>query len=296
MSLSSPVIVLAAFGASDPTALKALFNIQNRVAAAWPGAETYLTFTSRVLRNIWRRRAGQASFRSENPGLPETVYEVRSPLALLAEIQEIAPRPIVVQSLHVSEGEEYTDLQNLVQALAGIETLRPDQRPFPGLALGPPALGDGGSGFLQAAALALEPLLERARQSDAALVLMGHGSRRLDNAVYQDLEKRLRCDYPPTHVGLVERGPEDILAALAGTQPVSLAPLLTVAGEHARKDLAGPDSWCTRFRSAGYEVEAHLEGLGSLDAWADLYVEHIRRGLAWLEETNRTTPRPEEER
>jgi len=277
----SPAVVLAAFGVSDPIALKALFHIKDRVAAAWPEAETRLAFTSRVLRNLWRRRSGQAGFRAENPGLPEEIYAIRSPLALLAEFQEAAPRPILVQSLHVAEGEEYADLRNMVESLAGIQTIRPDQRPFPGLVLAPPALGDGGPGYLEPAARALQPLVERARLSGTALVLMGHGSRRLTLGVYGNLEKRLRLDYPPTYVGLVEGGPEDILAALAEPRPVLLAPLLTVAGEHARKDLAGPEdgSWAGRFRAAGHEVEVHLEGLGSLDAWADLYVEHVRQGL-----------------
>ena len=283
--LPGPVIVLAAFGASDPAALKDLFHIKNRVAEACPGAETRLAFTSRLLRNLWRRRADQADFRAENQGLPGEIYAIRSPLSLLAEIQEAAPRPILVQSLHVAEGEEYTDLRNMIEALAGLKTIRPDQRPFPALALAPPALGNGGPDFLEPAARALQPLMDQAGRAGAALVLMGHGSRRLALGVYGGLEKRLRRDYPPTYVGLVERGPEDILAALAGPRPVFMAPLLTVAGEHARKDLAGPGeaSWAGRFRAAGHEVEVHPEGLGALDAWADLYVEHLRRGLAALE-------------
>ena len=281
----SPVIILAAFGASNPAALGALFNIRDRVAAVWPETEIKLAFTSRVLRNLWQRRAGEADFRAENPRLPEEIYNVLSPLALLAEIQEAAPRPILVQSLHVAEGEEYTDLRNMVEALAGLKTIRPEQHPFPGLLLAPPALGDGGPVFLGPAARALQPLTERASQAGAALVLMGHGSRRLALEAYGGLETRLRRDYPSTYVGLVEGGPGDILDALAGPRPVLLAPLLTVAGEHARKDLAGPGqgSWAGQFRAAGHEVEVHLEGLGTLEAWAGLYVEHIRRGLAALE-------------
>jgi sirohydrochlorin cobaltochelatase len=285
MSFASPVIVLAAFGVSDPTALGALLNIKGRVSAAWPAAETRLAFTSRVLRGVWRRRAGQDDFRAENPSLSEDIYHIQSPLALLAKIQEEAPRPILVQSLHVAEGEEYTDLKNLVKALAGIETVRPDQRPFPNLILGPPALGSGSPDYLEPAARALKPLAERAHRANAALVLMGHGSRRLALGVYGDLEKEIRRGYPPTYVGLVEGGPEEILSALDKPRPVLLAPLLTVAGEHARKDLAGPedDSWASRFRAAGHEVEVYLEGLGASDAWADLYVENVRRGLAALE-------------
>jgi sirohydrochlorin cobaltochelatase len=201
-----PVIVLAAFGVSDPAALKALFNIKDRATAAWPGAEIHLAFTSRVIRNIWRRRAEEAGFRAENPHLSEAIYSIRGPLALLAEIQEARPRPVLVQSLHVAEGEEYADLKNMVEALAGIQTVRPDQRPFPGLVLAPPALGDGGPDFLEPAARALTPLAERAGRAGAALVLMGHGSRRLHLGVYGGLEKQLRRDYPPAFVAWSKKG------------------------------------------------------------------------------------------
>ena len=294
MNQPPPVLILAAFGVSDPEALEDLLNIKARVAAAWPRAETRLAFTSRVLRGQWRCRADEASFRASHPGVPAEIYEIKSPLTLLAEAQEEGPRPLVVQPLHVSAGEEYADLKNMTAALAGIETLRPDQRPFPLLHLARPALGDGGADDLERAARALRPLAEKAGRSGSALVLVGHGSRRLTSAVYGELEKILRRGGEPVHIGLLEGGPgpEEIIVALAGEhgrdhgpRPILLAPLLAAAGRHARDDLAGPepDSWASRLRAAGHPVEIHLQGLGSLDAWADLYVEQVRQGLAALE-------------
>lgn len=55
-------------------------------------------------------------------------------------------------------------------------------------------------------------------------------------------------------------------------------PLMVVAGDHAKNDMAGgeEDSWDTAFRNAGFEVEAQLKGLGEYAAVRKLYVEHAR--------------------
>jgi sirohydrochlorin cobaltochelatase len=61
---------------------------------------------------------------------------------------------------------------------------------------------------------------------------------------------------------------------------ILLAPTLkVVAGEHAKNDLAGSDetSWLSTLQQEGYHVLPHLTGLGSLDSWADLYVEHFKK-------------------
>jgi sirohydrochlorin cobaltochelatase len=53
---------------------------------------------------------------------------------------------------------------------------------------------------------------------------------------------------------------------------------MIVAGDHALNDMAGedPDSWASAFKKAGFEVETHLQGLGSNDSWAQIYVEHLK--------------------
>ncbi len=52
---------------------------------------------------------------------------------------------------------------------------------------------------------------------------------------------------------------------------------MIVAGDHAKNDMAGPedDSWKSILTGQGYEVEAVLEGLGSNDRFARLFVDHI---------------------
>lgn len=280
----APAIVLAAFGTTDEEALGALTHIKNRVQAAFPDHETLLALTSRFIRRAWRRRAAEAEYRREHPGLPEEIFRPLNPLSALAALQEDGPRRVLVQSLHVTDGAEYRDLASVVEQLAGIAALNPAGPPFPGLALGPPALGDGSEKFLGRAAEALGGLAAEARKREAALVLMGHGNEHFQQTVYGDLERTLRARYgPDIHLGLVEGGPglPELVAGLrAGGPPraVLLAPLMVVAGDHAKNDLAGegPESWASVLAGEGYRIELRLQGLGLNDSWADIYVEHLR--------------------
>ena len=72
--------------------------------------------------------------------------------------------------------------------------------------------------------------------------------------------------------------PEDLLPALRRAPAVRLAPLLLVAGEHARKDMAGDDpaSWKSRLAAAGLSVRCTLQGLGSLPGVQALYAQRLR--------------------
>ncbi len=60
---------------------------------------------------------------------------------------------------------------------------------------------------------------------------------------------------------------------------IYLAPLMIVAGDHARNDLAGPDedSWDFILRNEGYETEVRLKGMGEIDKVAEMFVEHLEK-------------------
>ena len=93
--------------------------------------------------------------------------------------------------------------------------------------------------------------------------------------------------YPdrPTLVGVMDGEPSlaQILNELQnmGVARVTLAPFLLLAGLHARRDMAGdhPGSWKMTMRRAGLEVDCVLRGLGALDAWAAIYVQHIKDAM-----------------
>ena len=114
----------------------------------------------------------------------------------------------------------------------------------------------------------LEVLPER--ESGTALLFMGHGTEHFANSAYCQLEYLLH-DLGRTDVlvGTVEGYPgfREALRRLAERPEVRrmlLYPLMVVAGDHAKNDLAGPepDSWRSQLETRGYEVSCVLSGLG----------------------------------
>ncbi|MCC8180486.1 MAG: sirohydrochlorin cobaltochelatase [Planctomycetes bacterium] len=282
-----PAILLAAFGTTHVPALGSILNIKDRVEKAFPEYDVHLAFTSNLVRRIWQKRATDADFRRENPGIPEEIYSVTNALTALANIQEKGRRMVLVQSLHVTDGEEYEDLANLVKSLSDYKTGKPLWHPLPWVGVGEPALGlgDGQPAYLDRAATAIESLVYEALASGSALVLMGHGNEHLNQDVFAKLEKTLRDHFGRhIYIGTVEAKPfaEDIVEEMKTVSDapdrVMLAPLMVVAGDHAINDMASDedDSWASVFKDNGYAVSTHLVGLGSNNSWADIYIEHLR--------------------
>ena len=57
---------------------------------------------------------------------------------------------------------------------------------------------------------------------------------------------------------------------------VVLHPLMVVAGDHAKNDLAGdePESWRSRLLARGYQVDCEQKGLGEYPQIRALFVRH----------------------
>ncbi|MDR3204031.1 MAG: sirohydrochlorin cobaltochelatase [Deltaproteobacteria bacterium] len=284
---TQPAIVLAAFGTTEVGALKSILNIRDKVKSAFPTYEVRLAFTSNIIRSIWHKRAKDDEFKKQNPNVPADIYEVKNALSVLADLQEDGARLILVQSLHITDGEEYKDLDNLVKALASYQTVKPILKPFPWIGVGEPGLGlnDGDPKEIEKAVKALSQLAHKAKSSQAALVLMGHGNEHLTQQVFSRLEQALQKAYgPDIYVGTVEAAPgapeilEKIKKSAKAPKKALLAPLMIVAGDHALNDMAGdePDSWASTLKNGGLEVETFLEGLGSNDSWVEIYVEHLK--------------------
>ncbi|MDR1046121.1 MAG: sirohydrochlorin cobaltochelatase [Candidatus Adiutrix sp.] len=275
-------VVLSAFGTTEVEALGAILNVRDKVRAAFPDHDVHLAFTSNIIRGVWRQRAADADFRKANQ-IPEEIYSLGNPLTTLALIQEGGSRPILVQSLHITNGSEFGDLKKIVTQLAGIDALQESKKPFPYLALGDSALGGGGEAELNRAAKALAPLVEDAKTDRSALLLMGHGNEHLDVKAYRDFAAAMNKMYNyPVFLGLVEGSPgyDDILKALkeAKVKSLLLAPFMLVAGDHAKNDLAGDeeDSWASMLKAEGFSLRTRLTGLGALDSWAEIYVERLK--------------------
>lgn len=282
-------IVLANFGTTYPSALVAITNVQEMVQKAFPTVMVRIAFTSNIIRNIWHKRQGDARFIAEHKEIPKEILYVKGPLATIADLQDAGYRTIIVQPMHVYDGEEYTDLCSYIRGLNAIRTIKKKYMPFVKLVIGRPVLGKHGIVHdyhkdMDVAAKALAPDVALATKRGAALVYMGHGNEYYSTGIYAEFQQVMRRTYPAAKIfiGTVEGFPslDDVLTGVthSGVRKVVLKPLMIVAGDHASNDMAGngDDSWKSTFKRAGVRVECIIHGLGENMGWDEIYVDHIK--------------------
>lgn len=114
-------------------------------------------------------------------------------------------------------------------------------------------------------------------------ILMGHGTEDEANVRYQQMnEVFIQSGIMNVHIASVEAKPdlEDAMRMMASksfAKKVILHPFMVVAGDHARNDMAGEaDSYVTRLKEAGYQVETVVKGLGEYGAFRKIYVDKLQ--------------------
>ncbi len=280
-------IILASFGTTVPEAVKSITNIADTVKAAYPATEVRLTFTSNIIRSVWKERQAEPQEWLDQ-GVPEEVLYVKNFIATVGDLLEDGYTNIIVQPTHMFFMEQSHDLHQYVRALASIHTMKAKWRPINKLVMGRPALGMPGDVYsyhddVHAVCETLAADAEAAEAAGASLVYMGHGNEHWSTGIYAETEKVMRTMYPDvkTYIGVVEGMPsvDDLSARLthADSKKIMLKPFMIVAGDHATNDMAGDeeDSWKSILSKEGYKVEPKLEGLGMNDTFAAIFVAHI---------------------
>ena len=199
---------------------------------------------------------------------------------------------LVVQPTHLMHGAEYDELMETVEVYR-------DQ--FETVKIAEPLLGEVGADasvvnedkaavaeaiLAEAVADAGFGSLAEAQEDGTAFVFLGHGTSHAAKVSYSQMQTQLTdIGCVNAFIGTVEGEPEEtsceaVIDAVkqAGYTKVILRPLMVVAGDHANNDMAGEDedSWISMFKASGNfeSVDAQIEGLGSIQAIQQLYVEH----------------------
>lgn len=287
-------IVLATFGTTVETALSGLLTIRQAMTAAFPHTPVKMAFTSNQIRRIWHRRADDPAYLAAHPLVPADILAIQGILATIANLQDRGVDTLVVQPTHIAPAEEFHDLGAYVRGLASIRTMKPRWQPFKTIALGRPLLGSYHlrhpyAEDIRRVAESLAEDAALAHRHGAALVYMGHGNHHFPSGgLYLEFAARMRQLYPEvlTLIATVEGFPsfDEVLAELRqhGVRRVILKPFLLVAGEHASRDLAGPeeDSWQSILRREGFEVRSVLTGLCEHPALVQILVDHAAEAAA----------------
>jgi len=282
-------IVLAIFGTTVPSGLQAIFHVKERIQKKFPGTEIRVAFTSNMIRKTWHKRQHDEAFKKENPAVPADLFFVKGPLATIADLQDEGFTTILVQSGHITLGEEYLDLVSYVEGLKAITTIKNKNRPFVKLAVSRPALGTMGTTHpyvedIKSVAKALALDAKKAKEKKSALLYMGHGNEYFPSSgAYLEFVDVMNTMYPETksYVATVEGFPnlETVIKQMKKDKvtKVLLKPFMIVAGDHALNDMAGDttSSMKSVLIKSGFEVTALVEGMGEQDTFADIFVDHL---------------------
>ncbi len=236
-------VLIVAFGTSVEKARVSYANIEQQVKTAFPDKEICWAWTAHSL------------LKTSSPDKP--MFSTQEALAKLAVT---GVKDVSILSLHIIPGAEYNDLLQNARAFEGLP------KGLQHVRVAPPLLYDTDS--LRAVAPLLLAGIPAERKKDEAVLFVGHGSHHPAGVYYPALQYYLQALDANAFVGTVEGDPdfEAVLKALKtkGVRKVWLAPLMTVAGDHAVNDLFGPEanSWKGRFAAKGMQVQAVAKGLG----------------------------------
>ena len=255
-------ILLVAFGSSIPEAQISFENIDKRVKKAFPGVPVRWAYTSHIIRHKLAKKGKQLD----------------STEIALAKMMDEGFTHVAVQSLHTIAGEEYHGLVQSAHAFG--------QMPggFERILVGYPLLGKEDD-LVKVTDVIIKNIPEDRKKKDA-VVLMGHGSPHPGNAFYAAMMYHFQQKDPNIFVGTVEGAPtiDDIKAMLLKKKikKAYLMPFMSVAGDHARNDMAGDedDSWKSILTKAGIICVPVLKGTAEYNGIVDIWVAHLKTVLA----------------
>lgn len=258
-------ILLVAFGTSVPQAQKAFDQIEAQARKAFPGYEFRWAYTSKIIRMKLAREGKQLD----------------SPETALSRLMDDGFSHVAVLSLHVFPGKEFHDLNRNATLFAQMSD------GFERLVVAPPLLNSYED--MQRTARGLLARIPSQRKQEEAVIFMGHGNEKHPadsmyaamNFIFQDLDRNV-------FVATVQGKPDlkDMLPKLTErkVKKAYLIPFMTVAGEHARKDMAGdsPESWKSILGEHGISSEAVLNGIAEYPEIVDIWLDHLRAALSRL--------------
>lgn len=248
-------LLVVSFGTSHPDTLKKTITaIEETVSARFPGAVSRRAFTSGMVIAALKEREG---------------IEIDNVHQALARLEAEGCTQAVIQPTHIMNGDEYEKM--LAQAGAFAEKMK--------LSVGKPLL-TAVQDYRDVCTAIMAQL--DAPAGGEAIVFMGHGTGHYANAAYSQLDYMLTdMGWRNAFVGTVEGYPAfgEVIRRLEERpeiRRVRLYPLMIVAGDHAKNDMAGdgPDSWKSRLEERGYTVECHLTGLGEYPAIREIFASH----------------------
>lgn len=244
-------IIIASFGTThEDTRVKSIERLEKQISDYFSDYHWERAFTSRIVAHRLKKNYN---------------YIVNNEIQALDKLESMGYKRenVVIQPLHIIPALEYEKLTSLE-----------------GVTVSLPLMYD------EKSVDALIDALDLKIGEDEAMVLFGHGSPHEKDNLYQLFQERLLAKgYRNVYVVTAEGDLEihGIIPQLKkeGYRKVWLQPLMIVAGEHAKEDMASDedDSLKSILEKEGFEVEAIMEGLGEFESVGNLFIKHLKEAL-----------------
>lgn len=249
-------IVIAAFGTTIPEARKDYGIIDKAVKAKYPGVPVEWGYTAKQVRQKVR-----AEQNMDAPSVEQA----------LARLSERGVERVAVLTLLMIPGEEHRDVVKICESMTGLP------KGLEAVSVSAPLI----SGAAEAKELAAA-LTKEFASAKGGVLFVGHGSPHSGGSLaYAALAHYLAGVNDRFQIGVIEGEPgtDAAFAAFKNQKQknVTLVPLLIVAGDHARNDIAGsePDSLASRFKKEGMSVDVKLQGLPRIQDVTGMWLERL---------------------
>jgi sirohydrochlorin cobaltochelatase len=248
-------ILLVTFGTSDQEARKAFANIERLAKVKFPGYEIRWAYTSEMIRKKLAKKG--------------ELFD--SPEEAMKKLKEAGVRKVFVQSLHIIPGAEFHEIVKAVSKF---------KNDFEEIALSPPLLNS-----MDDVKNSVKVMLSKVpadRKKEDAILFMGHGSgKHPSDMIYVATAYAVEKSDDNAFLATVEGNPtfDEMLARLKERKikKAYLLPFMSVAGDHAKNDMAGnePDSWKSLLSKNGIESVPVMKGMAEYDEIVDIWLEHL---------------------
>ena len=244
-------IVIAHFGTTHKdTREKTIDVINEKVKNKFKKLDFFQVFTSRIINRILLKRG----------------IENLNTNQMLEKLKNAGYKHILIQPTYIINGTEMEALKREVEQYSEF---------FEDIRVGKALLSnvDDYIGVINI----IEKNIGELEQNEG-IVLVGHGTDHPALATYPMLDHIARDLEKPIYIGTLEGYPslETVIKQLKkdNKNKVKLMPLMFVAGDHAKNDIAV--EWKETLESEGFEVELNLKGLGEIEEIQDMFIDKIK--------------------
>lgn len=252
-------LIVTSFGTTHTDALeKCVASTERAIASHFPDIPMYRAFTSQIVIRRLKEKHG---------------IEVDNLKQALERVQKDGFKNVVIQPTLILSGIEYDLVCKAAQGFPELKT-----------SVGKSLI----TGECDCEAVAGIIMRGNSLNENEALVLMGHGTEHAANAIYEQMQAVFDRSGYPAYIGTIEGEPnfEDAVEKLAAVKAsrAKLLPLMFVAGDHAKNDMAGDneDSLRSLVEKAGIEAEPIIRGLGENAEVQSLFASRAEEALAEL--------------